>query len=129
MDVDLIYSPRHLTFIMIYMNNYADNTFYYRYLLSPNAILPPYAKGGDPNVDYAESIVKFDWSEEQVLYKTPAPQAKYSYAGGVHAGYFGDLDITTGGWKVLLSWTAPTGGDPSSLQSEYEIVTAEVDFE
>jgi hypothetical protein len=128
MDVDMFYSPRHLTFIIVYMTGYADNTFYFRYLNAPSAILPPYA-GGDPAVDFVENIVKYGWSQEQTLYKAPTPKnGKYVYAGGVHQGYFGADDITNGGSKMLLSWTSPTGENPATLDSEYQIMTCEVDL-
>jgi hypothetical protein len=129
MDVDVFYSPRHLTFIIVYMSIYADNTMYYRYLMAPNAILPPYAPGGNKGSDPADYLVQYPWSQEQVLFKnTPGLTGKYSYAGGVHANYFGVDDIVNGGTKMLLSWTAPTGQDPASEVSEYQIYTGEVNF-
>ena len=67
MDIDVFYSPRHLTFIAVYLTVYADSTFYYRYLEAFEVILPPYHEGGDPEDDYAESILKYQWSEEKVL--------------------------------------------------------------
>ena len=128
MDVDVFYSPRHLTFIIVYMNIYADSTFYYRYLQAPQAIRPSYA-GGIPSADYVENILQHPWSPEQVLYKSsPGLTGRYTYAGGVHQGYFYADDITNGGRKMLLSWTAPTGQDPASVNSEYQIVTAEIDW-
>ena len=130
MDVDLFYSPRHLTFVIVYMTIYADNTFYYRYLQANSSILPPFASGGDPASDYVENVLKYNWSAEQVLFKTPPTESgRYVYAGGVHQGYFGSNDIVNGGSKMLLSWTAPTGKDPSSEDSEYQIMTAEVDWD
>ena len=127
LDVDLFYSPRHLTFIVVYMNKYADNTFYYRYLKADAAILPPYAPGGDPSADYVENVLKYGWSDEQVLYKAaPGAGNRYIYSGGVHQGYYGANDITNGGSRMLISWTAPTGQDPSSANSEYQLVTAEI---
>ena len=127
MDIDVFYSPRHLTFIAVYLTSYADSTFYYRYLNAPQAILPPYHKGGDPDDDYVENILKYEWSKEKVLYKaSQGLSGKYIYSGGVHTGYFGASDITNGGPRMLLSWTAPTGKDPATLVSEYQIVTAEV---
>lgn len=129
MDVDIFYSPRHLTFLIVYMNTYADNTFYFRYLNADHAILPPSAPGGDPLSDYVENLIQHQWSREQVLYKaSPGLSGKYIYSGGVHQGYFGDNDITNGGTKMLLSWTAPTGLNPASESSEYQIVTAELDW-
>lgn len=129
MDVDMFYSPRHLTFIIVYMTTWADNTFYFRYLEANQAILPPSAPGADPSSDYVEHIVQHPWSKEQVLYKAaPGSSGKYIYSGAVHQGYFGDDDITNGGTKMLLSWTAPTGKNPASEDSEYKTVTAEVEW-
>ena len=129
MDMSFFYSPRHLTFIVVYLSAYADSTFYYRYLKADQGILPAYAPGGDQGSDYVENLLKYDWSEQQVLYKAAVGKnGKYIYAGGVHYGYYGSNDITNGGSKMLLSWTAPTGEDPSSVDSEYQIVTAEVSW-
>lgn len=129
MDVDVFYSPRHLTFIIVYLNSNADNTFYFRYLKADHAILPPGAAGGDVSADYVEALVAYPWSIEQVLYKaSPGLSGKYIYAGGVHQAYFGDNDITSGGTKMLLSWTAPTGLNPASETSEYQLVTADIEW-
>ncbi|KAL9611503.1 MAG: hypothetical protein Q9167_003862 [Letrouitia subvulpina] len=129
MDVDVFYSPRHLTFIAVYLTIYADNVFYYRYLKADTAILPPFAPGGDKNSDYVENLLKYEWSDEQVLYKAkPGLGGKYIYSGGVHLGYFGSNDISNGGSRILLSWTAPTGKEPSTVTSEYQIITAEVNL-
>ena len=129
LDFDILYSPRHLTFIIVYLAKYADSTFYYRYLESDEPILPPYAQGGDPKSDYVELLTKYSWSSEQVLYKAqPGLNGKYAYSGGVHQGYYGEDDITNGGAKMLISWTAPTGQDPASINTEYQLLTAEVDW-
>lgn len=130
MDIDILYSPRHLTFIAVYLTAYADSTFYYRYLQADFAVLPSYAPGGDKSADAVEQMVQYEWSEEQVLYKAPKGlDGHYIYSGGVHQGYYGADDISNGGPRMLLSWTAPTGLDPSTLKSEYEIFTAEVVWE
>ena len=129
MDVDIFYSPRHLTFIAVYLTSYVDNTFYYRYLETDVAIRPPYAPGGNVADDFVANILKFKWSEQTLLYKaSPGLSGKYIYSGGVHQGYYGSDDITNGGSKMLLSWTAPTGLNPSAFESEYQTVTAEVDW-
>lgn len=129
MDGDIFYSPAHLTFIFVYLNPYADNTFYFRYLKADHAIIPPFAPGGDPSSDYAENLVRYDWAEPQVLYKAaPGPTGMYIYAGGVHQGYFDEDDITNGGKKMLISWTAPTGANPASKSSEYSLMTAHIVF-
>lgn len=129
MDIDVFYSPRYMTFIAVYLTIYADNTFYYRYLQSNSSIIPSYAPGGDQHYDCAEALLHNQWSDEQVLYKAKAGlSGAFIYSGGVHLRYFGADDITNGGSRMLLSWTAPTGKNPASATSEYQIVTAEVDF-
>jgi hypothetical protein len=130
MDVDIFYSPRHLTFIAVYLTGYADSTFYYRYLQAGSAIVPSYAPGGQESEDIVERMLQHEWSDERILYKAPkGMNGHYIYAGGVHQGYYGEDDITNGGSKLLLSWTAPTGLEPSTVKSEYELVTAEVHWE
>ena len=130
MDIDVFYSPRHLTFIAVYLTIYADSTFYYRYLEADQAIIPPYAPGGDKSSDFVENILKYTWSKEQVLYKAATGlSGKYIYSGGVHANYYASNDVINGGSRMLLSWTAPTGLDPSTQTSEYQIVTAELQWQ
>jgi len=128
MDVDLFYSPRHLTFIITYMNNHGDSTIYWRYLQAPMALLPPYA-GGDPTFDLVESITRYGWSDEQVLITTGTGlNGAYTYAAGAHLGYFGSNDLANGGKMLLMSWTAPTGQDPASQNGAYQIITGVVAF-
>ncbi len=130
MDIDVFYSPRHLTFIAVYLTIYADSTFSYRYLEADQAIIPPYAPGGDKSSDFVENLLKYTWSKEQVLYKAATGlSGKYIYSGGVHANYYGSNDVINGGSRMLISWTAPTGLDPSTQTSEYQIVTAEVQWQ
>lgn len=127
--MNVFYSPRHLTFIVVYLTKYADNVFHYRYLKADHAIRPHYAPGGDGSSDYVENIYQHEWSEEIFLYKAPPSlSGRYIYAGAVHAGYYGSNDITNGGTRMLLSWTAPTGQDPASANSEYQILTAGIDW-
>lgn len=129
MDIDVFYSPRHKTFIAVYLTIYADNTFYYRYLKADHPITPGFAPGGDKNSDYVENLLENEWSDEQVLYKAkPGLGGSFIYSGGVHTRYFGSDDIVNGGSRMLLSWTAPTSQNPASAASEYQIVTAEVNL-
>merc|ERR1711939_447773 len=104
---------------MVYLNTLADNTFYYRHL--------PLDLDVDQNDEY-DHIVTSQWSDEKVLTKIDSPAEGYIYAGGIHAGYFGDDDITNGGWKVLITWTEHTGKDAASLESGYAHKSAYVDF-
>lgn len=121
MNMDLIYSPAHKTFIMIYLTPQADNTFYYRYLMSKDnqtlRIEPPYEDGGDD--DYVAKILTNTWSQEKVLFSVPVPQRGYAYAGGIHAGYFGGDDIANGGRKMLCTWTEHTSINPDQPNSGY----------
>ncbi|KAJ9660166.1 hypothetical protein H2198_002672 [Neophaeococcomyces mojaviensis] len=121
MNMDLIYSPAHKTFFMIYLTPEADNSFYYRYLVGKDNstlhITPPYENDGDE--DYVEQLLKNAWSEQKLLFTIPAPARGYAYAGGLHAGYFRDEDITNGGTKILCTWTEHTNVDPNIPNSGY----------
>jgi hypothetical protein len=64
-----------------------------------------------------------------VLYKVPAGlDGKHIYSGGVQVGYYGADDVSNGGKKVMLSWTASVELKPRVAGSEYEFVTAEILF-
>ena len=121
MNMDLIYSPVHKTFVIIYLTPEADNTFYYRYLVGKDNstvnIIPPYEQGGDAN--YVENLLTNAWSEPRVLFTVPKPARGYAYAGGIHAGYFGNDDITEGGTKMLCTWTEHTEIDPDKPERGY----------
>ncbi|RMZ84152.1 hypothetical protein DV738_g550, partial [Chaetothyriales sp. CBS 135597] len=125
MDFDLIYAPYYQTLIMIYITNMADNTFYYR-VCQPGQIIPPYQEHG--RSDWGEFMLSCNWTAREVLYETPTPQREFSYAGGVHAGYYGDDDITNGGHKMLISWTSKTGESAASPDAGYAHNTASVNW-
>ncbi|RMZ79625.1 hypothetical protein DV737_g3326, partial [Chaetothyriales sp. CBS 132003] len=114
MDFDLIYAPYYQTLAMVYLGNMADNTFYYRFC-QPRNIIPAYEQHGQS--DWAEAIKSCNWTAREVLYVTPRPQREFIYAGGVHAGYYGEDDITNGGQKMLISWTSKTGSSPESADA------------
>jgi hypothetical protein len=119
-DLDVVYVPAMRSFLMIYLNTLADNTFYYRHLS-----LDLDADDKDFDVD---NIVKAEWSDEGVLAKIDAPVEGYIYAGGMHAGYFGGDDITNGGSKILITWTEHTGKDADSPESGYAHKSAYVEL-
>ncbi|TKA79156.1 hypothetical protein B0A49_02795 [Cryomyces minteri] len=128
MDGDIFYSPHHKTFLFIYLNPYADNKFYYRYLQSDHAVIPSYSDANGEE-DYVENIVRHTWSDERVLFEAPMPKnGHYIYAGGVQMGYFEGDDVTNGGKRMLISWSAPTGENPASSDSEYQFCTAEINW-
>lgn len=110
-SLDVVYVPALRSFIMVYLNTYGDNTFYYRHLPLDLDVVP----GGD----YVENILTGEWSEEKVLAKLDAPAREFIYSGGVHGGYFGDDDITNGGWKILITWTEKTGKDAFAADAGY----------
>ncbi|KAI1629112.1 hypothetical protein EDD37DRAFT_37068 [Exophiala viscosa] len=119
-DLDVVYVPALRSFLMIYLNTLADNTFYYRYLpLDLNVTQSGY---------YVDNIVTGQWSEEKILANITAPVEGYIYAGGMHAGYFGDDDITNGGLKMLITWTEHTGEDAASPDSGYAHKSAYIEF-
>ena len=91
----LFYSPYYTTFLLIYFNNFADNTFYVRYLDltkpvdSTSKTWP--AGGGNGTgitIDDAEAILYYSWSDEQVLFKTQPGPGGFNYAGAAHPEYF-----------------------------------------
>jgi hypothetical protein len=124
-DFEVIYAPLFKTFIMVYLTNMADNTFYYRYC-QPQDIVPPYELGG--HAEYAEAIKGCNWTDRRVLYTVPEPDREFVYAGGVHAGYYGGDDIVSGGRKMMISWTEKTGQDANSPNAGYAHKTAYVDW-
>ena len=135
MDLDIFYSPHHRTFIMIYLTRWADNTFYYRYLQSPTPIIPAWSTNNTTPTtpateDVVEKILQHPWSDEKVLYRAPVPkEGEYIYAGAVQQGYFETEDISLGGTKILLTWTAKTGQDAASPESGYAHMSASVVLE
>lgn len=120
-SMDIVYSPAHRTFVMIYLTQEVDNTFYYRYLVGKDKsmlnIIPPYEDGGDTN--YVENLITNAWSDQKILFTVPTPERGYAYAGGLHSGYFGNDDIANGGYKMLLTWTEHTIVDPDDPASGY----------
>lgn len=122
--VDIFYSPRHLTFIMVFQDGYVDNKLYWKYLEATKPILPTYAGGKDS--DIAQYLTEYSWSAEILLFDLPIPATSYTYGGGMHPGYFGVDDITRGGNMMLVSWTSPTGDNAASAKTGYAIDTATV---
>jgi len=125
MTADLVYSPYHKTFLLIYQDKYMDNTIYYRSLQAP----APLSSSAGASADLVENIVKYDWSEQEVLLKAPAPGEDAIYAGGPLVGYFDDDDLSEGGMKMLITWTAPTGKTPGCPESQYQHESAVVSWQ
>lgn len=125
--LDIFYSPRHQTFIMVYQSYYADNQFHWRYLMADHGIIPGYAGGAD--ADYVANIYKYQWSPSQLLFNTTTPPSGYyTYGGGAFSGYYDAQDITQGGTRMLTTWTHPTAENPNSADTSYLHESAEVDW-
>lgn len=125
--VDIFWSPKHSTFMLVYQSFYADNDFFWRYLQAPPGLMPVWAGGN--KTDFVEAIVTYPWSSDRLLFTTPAPaDGSYTYGGGVMMGYYDTDDITRGGGRMLLTWTEPTGQNPGSAASGYYHRSAEVDW-
>jgi hypothetical protein len=109
---------------MVYLTSHLDNTFYFMYL---NASVHPCNMPGCS--DYVESITKHNWSAQKVLFRAESdPTEEKIESGGPCLGYFGEDDISNGGTKMLLTWTARTGQNASGSTSEYEMRSAVVDW-
>ena len=117
----LFYSPFFETFILVYMNADADSTLYVRYL-DLNILLCAgngniWQKGGINGQGVqkrdAEAIIHYQWSDSQVLVKTPVPadNAKYNYAGMAHPEYFNR--------QYYQDWMYSNGGIDSDMRSPW----------
>ena len=86
---DIFWSAYYSTYLFVYMDNWADNTFWLRYSTTGN--------------------VEGPWSEGQVLLKITPSSSVFNYAG--HA--YPDLDGS--GKTLLLSWTY--GGEYTQMST------------
>lgn len=157
----VFYSPYLTTFIMVYFNKMTDSTFYIRYLDldTPLSSDPVWIRGGKNGTgivqEDAEALVKYAWSPEQILYRSPPGPGGFNYAGTPHPEFFNrqyfarslypdttpeaqkrnawygsDLVPEAGaggdGRHLLLSWTSQLhGGLDTGI---YQIRLAKVEF-
>lgn len=90
----VFYSPYFVTFIMVYFNKMTDSTFYIRYLDldTPLSSDPVWIQGGKNGTgiiqEDAEALVKYAWSPEQILYRSPPGLGGFNYAGTPHPEFF-----------------------------------------
>ena len=90
----VFYSPYFETFIMAYFNKMADSTFYIRYLqlevpLAEDLTWPAGGKNGKGIIaEDTEALVKYAWSAEQVLFRSPPGPGGFNYAGIAHPEFF-----------------------------------------
>lgn len=127
--LDIFWSPKHSTFMMVYQTYYADNNFYWRYLQLPAGVsIKPIWAGGSQQ-DFVQAIYTYPWSADIFLFTTPAPaDGSYTYGGGAMQGYYDGSDITRGGSRMLLTWTEQSGQNPGSGTSGYYHRSAEIDW-
>ncbi|KAL8728012.1 MAG: hypothetical protein Q9166_005683 [cf. Caloplaca sp. 2 TL-2023] len=158
----VFYSPYFNTFMMVYFNKLVDSTFRIRFLdlNTPVGNDPVWPKQGKRGKGIApedvEALVKYAWSPEQELYKSPPAKGGFNYAGMAHPEYFNRHYFAPslypkGTWAskrrnpwygsklisekaaggdgkhLLLSWTSQLrGGFNSGI---YQIQLAKVDFD
>lgn len=90
----VFYSPYFQTFLFIYLDKFADSTFYIRYLdlEQPSCGSSVWIRGGKNGTgigpDDAEAIVWYDWSAPQTLYISPTGKGGFNYAGFAHPEFF-----------------------------------------
>ena len=157
----VFYSPVFKTFLLIYFNDWADSTFYVRYLDLDNITCSAkdWVKGGKKGRGIqaadVESLFRYTWSPEQVLYKSPPGPRGYNYAGIAHPEFWSrayypkwmysnggiDSDMDSGwyggsvvnesqaqgdGRHLLLSWTSQENGPAGT--GRYQVMLAKVEF-
>ncbi|KAL8656465.1 MAG: hypothetical protein Q9210_000258 [Variospora velana] len=90
----IFYSPYFNTFIMVYFNKFVDSTFRIRFLdlnnpVGQDPVWPKQGKHGSGiAAEDIEALVKYGWSPEQELYKSPPGKGGFNYAGMAHPEYF-----------------------------------------
>ncbi|KAL8672085.1 MAG: hypothetical protein Q9168_003445 [Polycauliona sp. 1 TL-2023] len=158
----IFYSPYFNTFLMIYFNKFVDSTFRIRFLdlnnpVGDDSIWPKQGKHGKGIApEDAEALVKYAWSPEQELYKSPPAKGGFNYAGMAHPEYFNrqyfapslypktssasqrrnrwygansvsEKDAGGDGKHLLLSWTSQLrGGFGDGI---YQVELAKVEFD
>ncbi|KAI4094636.1 MAG: hypothetical protein LQ344_002107 [Seirophora lacunosa] len=158
----IFYSPYFNTFVMIYFNKFVDSTFRIRFLdlnnpVGQDPIWPKLGKHGEGIApEDIEALVKYGWSPEQELYKSPPGKGGFNYAGMAHPEYFNrqyfalslypssapagrrrnhwygsdtvlEEDADGDGKHILLSWTSQLkGGFDGGV---YQVQLAKVEFD
>ncbi|KAL8810713.1 MAG: hypothetical protein Q9223_002160 [Gallowayella weberi] len=158
----VFYSPYFNTFIMVYFNKLVDSTFRIRFLdlnnpVGKDPIWPRRGKRGQGIApEDVEALVKYAWSPEQELYRSPPAKGGFNYAGIAHPEYFNrqyfapslypkgtgrderrnqwygaqsvsEKDAGGDGKHLLLSWTSQLRGGLNS--GIYQIQLAKVEFD
>ncbi|KAL8948557.1 MAG: hypothetical protein Q9222_005266 [Ikaeria aurantiellina] len=159
---NVFYSPYFNTFIMVYFNKLVDSTFRVRFLdlnspVGNDTIWPKRGKRGKGIApEDAEAIVKYAWSPEQELYRSPQGKGGFNYAGMAHPEYFNRQyyapslypggtsasdrrnpwfgskvvsakDAEEDGKHLMLSWTSQLRGGLNN--GIYQVQLAKVEFD
>lgn len=158
----VFHSPYFNTFIMVYFNKFVDSTFCIRFLdlnnpIGQDPIWPKQGKNGTGIApEDIEALVKYPWSPEQELYRSPPGKGGFNYAGMAHPEYFNrqyfapslyppgtsasrrrnlwygsntvsEKDAGGDGKHLLLSWTSQLrGGFNNGI---YQVQLAKVEFD
>jgi hypothetical protein len=158
----IFYSPFLKTYLMVYFNDQADSTFYIRYLDLESLVCPTKAwvKGGKYGkgieAEDVEAVIRYGWSSEAVLYRSPPGPKGFNYAGLAHPEFFNnqyyarcmywyqgiDSDMESGwiggglveqeqagvdGRHLLLSWTSQEEG--LNGHGRYQVMLAKVELD
>ncbi|KAI4207279.1 MAG: hypothetical protein LQ346_000647 [Caloplaca aetnensis] len=158
----IYFSPYFNTFIMVYFNKFVDSTFRIRYLDLNNPVGddPFWPKRGKHGQGIApediEALVKYAWSPEQELYRSPPGKGGFNYAGMAHPEYFNrqyfapslypkgtpasqrrnpwygsktvsEKEAGGDGKHLLLSWTSQLRGGVNSGIYQVQLAKAEFD--
>lgn len=90
----VFFSPYFKTFVLVYFNRMVDSTFYIRFLDLHRPLKRStkwthqgkHARG--IGAEDVEALVRYSWSKEQVLYRSPPGKGGFNYAGAAHPEYF-----------------------------------------
>ena len=159
---NVFFSPYFHTFLIIYFNKMVDSTFYIRYINLQNPIsndltwISGGRNGKGIQHEDIEALVKYRWSEEQILYVSPTSKGGFNYAGNAHPEYFNrqyfapslynpgtssvqrrnawygsnlvvEADAGGDGKHLMLSWTSQLrGGKDTGI---YQVQLAMVEFD
>lgn len=113
----IFYSPYFNTFIMVYFNKLVDSTFRIRFLdlntpVGDDPVWPKQGKRGKGIApEDVEALVKYAWSPEQELYRSPPAKGGFNYAGIAHPEYFNR--------RYFAPSLYPKGAGPDERRNEW----------
>lgn len=111
----IFYTPFLKTYLLVYLNDQADSTFYVRYLNLGTIICPTttWVKdgkyGNGIQAEDVEAVFRYGWSPEAVLYQSPPGPKGFNYAGLAHPEFFNN--------QYYARWTYSYQGVDSDMES------------